>query len=48
MIHFLKARQGNMKDVSLIIDFSNAYDYVDWGYIRGLISMIRFNGRMID
>ncbi|XP_058741502.1 uncharacterized protein LOC131613882 [Vicia villosa] len=48
VIHTLKRQtRGNRSNLALKIDISKAYDKVDWGFLRGVLSRLGFEERWI-
>jgi len=44
IIHFLKGkRNGKRGDLALKVDINKAYDRVDWGYLRAVMTKMGFN-----
>ncbi|PNY01974.1 ribonuclease H [Trifolium pratense] len=49
VIHALKRKtKGRRGEFALKIDISKAYDKVDWGFLRGVLSSMGFCGQWVD
>lgn len=41
-------RNGNVGKVALKLDISKACDYVDWGYLKGVLMRLPFDEKWIS
>jgi hypothetical protein len=49
VIHAIKRKtKGQRGELALKIDISKTYDKVDWGFLRCVLTRMRFGGRWID
>lgn len=49
IVHYMKSNtQGNVGDVALKLDISEAYDRIGWDYLRGVMMKMRFSTQWIS